>query len=129
MEQIVIEDCGTLPQLTRIQLPCFMRDKSQFLKALGGEDVVLDSLQEEAQLLHATLSPQDDPPRYSFKSKPVLSNGFLIRVRRKKKKGKSEVKETKEASVSESAQATVVGYVGKSYKFDIPVGCQVFFAN
>lgn len=114
---IVIEDCGSLPQLIRVELPCFMRDKDKVLECLGGEDIVNESLMGDSNFLHASLAPQESPPRYVFKAKPVISNGFLVRIRRKKKRSPSD--NDNEATVS------VLGHVAKSYIFDRPVGCQV----
>mmetsp|Transcript_1240 Transcript_1240/g.2202 ORF Transcript_1240/g.2202 Transcript_1240/m.2202 type:complete len:89 (-) Transcript_1240:52-318(-) len=85
MAEIVIEDCSSLPQLTRIQMPCFMKDKVTMFNALGGEDIVSESLQSDAPHLHANLSMHENPPVFNFKAKPVTSNGFLVKLRRKKK--------------------------------------------
>jgi hypothetical protein len=114
MEEIVIEEAGSLPQLSRIEMPCFMKEKSAFLKTLGGEDIVLESLLGDANFLHANLTPEDNQPRYAFKAKPVISNGFLVKIRRKKK-----------PVAGDEPTVTVLGHVTKSYVFDRPIGCQV----
>jgi hypothetical protein len=140
MEDIVIEDCSALPQLTRIELPCFMKNKTAMLSTLGGEDIVTESLQSDANQLHANL-PEDEQgqgqgqghgqgqtnlPNFRFQAKPVISNGFLIKIRRKKKTRINDRNVV--ASLSSEAlsvSATVVGQVSTSYLFNIPIGCQV----
>ena len=119
MDEIIIEDCGSLPQLTRVEMPCFMKDTAKVLEALGGQDIVMESLLGDANFLHANLTPHENPPRYSFKATPVTSNGFLVKIRRKKKRvpGDTEAQPT----------VKIVGHVAKSYIFDRPVGCQVWY--
>ena len=138
----MIEDCSALPQLTRIELPCFMKNKTAMLSTLGGEDIVTESLQSDANQLHANL-PEDEQgqghghgqgqgqgqtnlPNFRFQAKPVISNGFLIKIRRKKKKIINDRNVVASlASDALSVSATVVGQVSTSYLFNIPIGCQV----
>jgi hypothetical protein len=120
MEEIVIDDCSTLPQLSRIEMPCYMKDKDTMMRALGGEDVVQDSLRNDAVFLHANLSQHENPPRYCFQGKPVVTNGFLVKVRRKKK--------SNTGSDPTDITATVLGRVTRSFVFDTPVGCQVSYS-
>lgn len=120
MEDIVIDDYGSLPQLSRIEMPCFMKDKAKVLECFGGEKILMESLlgMSDVNQLHATLTPQEDPPRYTFQARPVTSNGFLLKIRRKKKQYISP------GEISQP-EVSVLGHVSKSFIFDRPVGYQV----
>jgi hypothetical protein len=110
---------GDIPTYARIELPCFVSSAQKGLETLGGQGVVCNALRDSGTSLQFRFSP-NEPSKPSLSSSSVHTNGFLLRIRRRKASNA-----TTDESPSEAPTIEVVGSVNQSFVFTNPADYQV----
>ena len=107
----------TSKKLVCVEYPGILKDSSKVLSTLGGLDVISKTVADPTRRLELRLRPND------VYCKPACAdhyptNNLVLKVRRRKKRGDEvATSSSTSATKAEPIEATIVGIVEKTYKF------------
>jgi hypothetical protein len=134
MSDIYLPRGKPLPELTSIELPCFVRSPDQALRIIQGGKQTIDACTTAAMMsglhhqIYASLDGNPGGLDTLAGSPPALlpgtarpSQGLLVRVVRRRVRGADGT------VVRESVAAEIIGKVTKEYQFSTPFDYQVSY--
>lgn len=108
--------CGEIPEISRLELPCFVQSNDKALDCLGGKDSVCEAIRDSESTLQFKY-PTTDLTQTQIGASLVHKNGLLLKIRRKKP--------TAGGVQSTSTTCEIVGKVSRSFNFDSLADYQV----
>ena len=111
--------CGEVPEISRLELPCFVQSGEKALDCLGGKDTVCEAMKDSESALQFKY-PTAEITQTQIAASLVHKNGLLLRIRRKKASaGNVQPSDT---------TCEIVGKVSRSFNFDNLADYQVYFS-
>lgn len=111
----IVLSVSELKRLVHVDMPCFVKSSASAINMLGGEDFVCNSLDKDVSNIQLRF-PGDNVCSSNQIGSNIESNGFLVKIRRRKNPSRS----------GQDVSTSVLGVVKKSYVFNNPSDYQVY---